>query len=202
MNKLKEQERYFTEAKTSIIYGLLNSAAKQSMAIISPYRASVEDESGNLILLTEEDYQRRLAELKDIVKNKYGLSYIQFKSIWVENGVDAAEYSLLIGPIDYKTAFDLAQKYNQTSFIFKDEDGKLYEVYSTTSKNEFYRDHKIGDVIRIFKNSGQYLDINTAIAIFDRKNRPFSLAELKEVREIHEPRPSYFQTEVREVRIL
>ena len=202
MNKLSEQERYFTEAKSSRIYGLLNSAAKQSMAIISPYRASVEDESGNLILLTEEDYQRRLAELKDIVKNKYGLSYIQFKSIWIENGVDTAEYSLLIGPVDYKTAFDLAQKYNQTSFIFKDEDGKLFEVYSTTSKDEFYRDHKIGDVIRIFKNSGQYLDINTAIAIFDRKNRPFSLAELKEVWEIYEPKPSYFQTEVREVRIL
>ncbi len=206
---------YFTEAKTSRIYGLLNSDSKQPLAIISPYRDRIEDENGKVIFLTEEDNQKRLAELKDIVRNKYGLGYTQFKSIWAENGVDITEYSLLIGPIDYKTAFDLAQKYDQTTLIFKDEAGKLFEVYTTASKDDFYGNYKIGDVTRIFKNSGQYLNINTAKDIFDHTksgplsktqgrdvNRPFSFAELKEVWEIHEPKPSYFQTDIREVRIM
>lgn len=215
MVELLERERYFTETKTSRVYSLLNSDSKQPLAIISPYRDTIEDSNGNTIYLTDDDNQKRMAELKNIVRNKYGLGYTEIKSIWVENGVDSAEYSLLIGQIDYKVALELAQKFNQTSFIFKDEDGKLFEVYTTVSKDEFYREYKIGDILRIFKNSGQYLNINTAMDIFNHKksgpvsnpkgrgvNRPFSLAELKEVWEIHEPRPSYFQTEVREVRIL
>ena len=117
LNKLSEQEYYFTEAKTSRIYGLLNSDSNQPMAIISPYRDFIKDKNGNKVFLTEEDNQNRLAELKYKVRNKYGLGYSQFKSIWVENGVDSIEYSLLIGPIDYDSAFKLAQEYDETTFI-------------------------------------------------------------------------------------
>lgn len=215
LNELSEREHYFAEAKTSRVYNLLNSDSKQPLAMISPYRTSIKDEKGNTIYLTDEDNQKRMAELKNLVRNKYGLGYTEIKSIWVENNADSTEYSLLIGPIEYKLAFDLAQKFDQTSFIFKDENGKLFEVYTTISDDDFYKDYKIGDIIHIFKNSGQYLNINTAIDIFNRKssgavskpkgrgvNRPFTFAELKEVWERHEPRPSYFQTEVREVRIL
>lgn len=128
-----------------------------TFAIISPCRPNV-------------DNKERMRELKRDVRS-LGLGFNEFIGRWVEDGESFDEESLLIPNINFKQAYKLSDKYEQSSFIFKDNNG-CKEV--CTREFESYRP---GDVVRVFNiDKNKPLDINTAKEIFaGRKSGPASL---------------------------
>ena len=135
--------------------------------------------------------------LKSIVRNQLRLGFIELKSTWVENEEQSFEHSLFIKGISYKDAFNLSQKYEQSSFIYCQDD-KCQEICTTP-----FETFNVGDMVRTFNIKGDHvLNIADAQAILDRKangsasqpiksNRPFQF----KVEELEQPRASYFQTE-------
>ena len=167
--------KYFTESTNSRIYYHITNS--NQWAIISPYRPVEELPAG-------DSNQKRMSQLKSDVRN-LNLGFIQFISRWVENGEAFDEEALLIPNISRDKAFELGQKYNQSTTPF--------ETYS------------VGQIVRTYNLSGENpLNINDAEEIFSRKKsgpaskpkkggnmKPFTL---KEVYEVIQARPSMFHT--------
>ena len=179
------------ESGTSQLYRSITNTS--NWAIISPYRTEY----------SYADNKKRMIELKSIVRNQLRLGFIELKSSWVEDGEQSDEYSLFIKNISYKDAFNLSQKYEQSSFIFCQDD-KCQEICTTS-----FESFNVGDVVRTFNIKGDHvLNIADAQAILDKKasgpasqpikgNRPFQF----QVEELEQPRASYFQTEKSHKRI-
>lgn len=178
--------KYFKESTNSRIYYHITNS--NQWAIISPYRPVEELPAG-------DSNQKRMSQLKSDVRN-LNLGFIQFISRWVENGEAFDEEALLIPNISRDKAFELGQKYNQSSIIYKDDKG-CNEICTTPF--ETY------SIVRTYNLSGENpLNINDAEEIFSRKKsgpaskpkkggnmKPFTL---KEVYEVIQARPSMFHT--------
>ena len=190
-NEYIRQAMDINESSTSRLYSKL-SGEDSVFAIISPYRGEYD---------TNEN-QKRMVHLKSDIR-KLGLGFNQFISRWVEDGESFDEESLLISNIDYKTAIKLGEKYNQSSIIYKDSDS-LREICTTA-----FETYKPGDIVRTFNVGKDMMNIKDAEDIFSRRKggpasmpkkgsnrKPFSLSvkENFELYEVHNPRPSYFQT--------
>lgn len=128
-----------------------------------------DDNVSFAIMSGERPDNDRTSELKKDVRN-LGLGFNEFIGRWVEDGVNYDENSLLIPNISFKKAFELSQKYNQSSFIYKDKNG--CKEYCTTP----FEEYSVGDVVRTY-NIDKDKPLNTAIAkdIFaGRKGGPAS----------------------------
>jgi len=181
--------KYFTESTNSRIYYHITNS--NQWAIISPYRPVEELPAG-------DSNQKRMSQLKSDVRN-LNLGFIQFISRWVENGEAFDEEALLIPNISRDKAFELGQKYNQSSIIYKDDKG-CNEICTTP-----FETYSVGQIVRTYNLSGENpLNINDAEEIFSRKKsgpaskpkkggnmKPFTL---KEVYEVIQARPSMFHT--------
>lgn len=202
INKPLISEEYFNEynlqeASLGNIYKRI-SRDDCTSAIISPYRGE----------FSEEENKQRLLKLKSDVRN-LKLGFNQLLSKWVENDEEFDEQSLFIPNISYKDAFNLSKKYNQSSFIFKDENG-LREICTTP-----FEGYNEGDVVRTFFTDKNHLfNFKDAQEVFSKlksgpvsklikgsNNKPFQF-KVNEVWEIHPPRPSYHQTHYWKSRIL
>lgn len=126
------------EASTSRLYKRFTDNG--TFAIISGNRPDVD----------------RTTELKKDVRG-LGLGFNEFIGRWVEDGINYDENSLLIPDISFKKAFELGQKYNQSSIIFKDNNG--VKEYCTTP----FETYDVGDVVREY-NIDKDRPLNTEIA--------------------------------------
>ena len=169
---------------------LSHITGEEDWSIVSPYRSEY----------SEKENQERMTKLKSIVRNKYKLGFIQFISRWVEDGESFDEQSLLIPKCSSETAEKLGKEFNQSSVIVKDEKGAR-EICTTP-----FETYKEGETVRTFNISGDKpLNIQDAEEIFSkRKGGPASKPikgsntkpfRLKEILEVENPRPSYFQEE-------
>ena len=171
----------------------------ESYAIISTY---ISDENQSAIELAKEG-KSALQKLKaEVRKMDYGFSHLI--SRWVDtDGTAYDEEVLLIYGIFYDDAIALGAKYKQKTIIVKDENGCREVVSTAYTDSDSGNKHNVGDTIRTFNlKSDTPLNIANATEIFSKReagptsssvkgNRPFTL---KEIYEIHRPRPSYFQT--------
>lgn len=199
---VSESEKYFNkymllEASLSNIYRRL-SEPTQTVAIISPYRGE----------FSEKENRERMIKLKADVRN-LKLGFNQLISRWVEDGEAFDEQSLFIPNISYDDAFSLSKKYNQSSFIFKDDNG-LREICTTP-----FEDYNAGDVVRTFYTDKNHVfNFKDAEEVFSKRvsgpgsklvkgsnTAPFQF-KVTEVLEVHPPRPSYHQTRYTYNRIL
>lgn len=102
----------------------------------------------------------RTRELKRDVRN-LGFGFNEFIGRWVEDGINYDENSLLIPNISFRKAFELGQKYNQSSIIFKNKNG--CKEYCTTP----FENYDIGDIVREYKiDNDNPLNSETASQIF------------------------------------
>ena len=108
------------------------------------------------IISGERPDENRTPELKKEVRS-LGLGFNEFIGRWVEDGINYDEDSLLIPDISFKKAFELGQKYNQSSIIFKDDRG--VNEYCTTP----FETYDVGDVVREYKIDPKK-PLNTEIA--------------------------------------
>lgn len=192
-------EKYnLDEASTGNIYKRLSDKT-QTVAIISPYRGE----------FSEKENKQRLTKLKSDVR-QLGYGFNQLISRWVEDGEAFDEQSLFIPQISYKEAYALSKKYNQSSFIFKDENG-LREICTTPFEN-----YSEGDVVRTYDtNKDRLFNFKDAEAVFSKRvggpgsqllkggnKKPFQFKTVNEVWEVHQPRPSYHQRDYWFSRIL
>ena len=177
----------------------------ENVAIISAYRY---DKS------TKENEQRQ-DELKNIIRNQLHLGYKEFRAKYVGNVegtgevITSYEYSLFVPNMTRKQAIELGNQFEQQSVIVKDEDG-IQEIATTDFIDETGKQFKIGDVVRKFKATGNFLNLKDAIDIFaDRVSgsaskplnvkHPFTLKtiedkKLESIFEVLDPKPSAFQT--------
>lgn len=192
------------ESSMSRIYNKL--VDDSSCAIISTYRGE----------RSEAENKRLLSELKSIVKKDYG--FIEFISRWTETNEDgdivsSDERSLLIPNISLERSMELSKKYDQASFIYKDETG-CREVCSTKFKSWDGVVYTPGDVVRTFNTNVDdrtILNLKDAEEIFaKRKGGPASYIvkgggqksfHLSEVLEVSDARPSYFQKDKSYIKI-
>ena len=180
----------------------------ENVAIISAYRY---DNS------TKENEQRQ-DELKNIIRNKLHLGYKEFRAKYVGNVegtgevITSYEYSLFVPNMTRKQAIKLGNQFDQQAIIVKDEDG-IQEIATTDFIDDKGKQFKIGDVIRRFNSTGNFLNLKTAIDIFaDRVSgsaskplnvkHPFALKtvedkKLESIFEVLDPKPSTFQTSKR-----
>lgn len=163
------------------------------MAIISPYRSEY----------SEEENKSRMKSLKSIIRsNKLG--FVEFLSRWVEDNEAFDERSLMIPNIDLNLALKLGKEFEQSSIIYKDDDG-CREICTTA-----FETYSPGDIVRTYNISGdKVLNVSDAEAIFSKRvggpvskpvkgGKPFTL---KTVEEIEPPRASYFHQNERRFRI-
>lgn len=130
------------------------------------------DDSTFAIISGSRPDNDRTPELKKDVRS-LGLGFNEFTGRWVENGENFDENSLLISNIDYKTAFKLSQKYEQSSFIFKDKD-EVKEICTTPFEN-----YNVGDVVREYSiDPNKPLNTQIASEIFSGK-RDTAASQLK-----------------------
>lgn len=177
----------------------------ENVAIISAYRY---DKS------TKENEQRQ-DELKNIIRNKLHLGYKEFRAKYVGNVegtgevITSYEYSLFVPNMTRKQTIKLGNQFDQQAIIVKDEDG-IQEIATTDFIDDKGKQFKIGDVIRKFKSTGNFLNIKDAMNIFaDRVSgsaskplnlkHPFTLKtiedkKLESIFEVLDPKPSAFQT--------
>lgn len=182
-------ENYIDESSTSRLVRRFKDDS--CFAIISAYTGV--DRSENL---------HNQARLKNQVKNKYGFN--EFESFWKdEEGNEFSERALLIPNISFNDAFKLAVDYDQYSFIYKDKDSCREIASKDTEK------YSKLDVIRQFNTSNDnFMNIEFAKSVFTRSKegaaskliksgnaQPFSL------KEVLQPRPSYFQDGYRYINI-
>lgn len=107
-----------------------------------------------------EDNKKRTAELKRDVRN-LNLGFNEFIGRWVEDGESFDETSLLITNIPFKKAFELGQRYNQSSIIYKDKNG-VCEICTTP-----FETYKVGDVVKTYHiDPDKPLNIAVASEIF------------------------------------
>lgn len=180
----------------------------ENVAIISAYRY---DNS------TKENEQRQ-DELKNIIRNKLHLGYKEFRAKYVGNVegtgevITSYEYSLFVPNMTRKQAIKLGNQFDQQAIVVKDEDG-IQEIATTDFIDDKGKQFKIGDVIRRFNSTGNFLNLKTAIDIFaDRVSgaaskplnvkHPFALKtvedkKLESIFEVLDPKPSTFQTSKR-----
>lgn len=195
VTKLSENKR-FSESSMSRIYTHLTN--DNSCAIISTFRDERSDSENN----------RLFNQFKSEMKKDYG--FIEFVSRWSEQDeetgevISSDERALLIPNIPYEKAMKYAQKYQQSSFIFKDADG-CEEICSTPFTSWDGNTYSVGDVVRTFntrKDDSNILNLKDAEDIFaKRKGGPASHLvkgdhrsfHLESVREMESPRASYFQ---------
>ena len=189
-----EELNEIEESTTSRL--LKHLSDESSCAIISPYRGEY----------SEKENHKRMANLKSEVRD-LGYGFIEFVSRWVEDGEEFDERSLLISGITEKQAFGLGMRYEQSSIIYKDNDG-CFEVCTNP-----FEGHSRGDIVRKFINTGDHiLNIEQARDIISKKEggavslpvkggKPFHLGEIKEMFEVEQPRPSYFQSKERLIKI-
>ncbi len=114
------------------------------------------DDVSFAIISGERPDNDRTAELKKDVRNM-GFGFNEFIGRWVEDGVNYDEKSLMITKIPFKQAFELGQKYNQSSIIYKNSDG--CKEYCTTP----FEDYSVGDVVRTY-NINKDNPLNTKVA--------------------------------------
>lgn len=197
-------EEDINESSMSRIYNKL--VDDSSCAIISTYRGE----------RSEAENKRLLSELKSIVKKDYG--FIEFISRWTETDEDgdivsSDERSLLIPNISLERSMELSKKYDQASFIYKDETG-CREVCSNRFKSWDGVVYSPGDVVRTFNanvDDRTILNLKDAEEIFaKRKGGPASYIvkgggqksfHLSEVLEVSDARPSYFQKDKSYIKI-
>ena len=115
-----------------------------------------DDDVSFAIISGERPDNDGTSELKRDVR-KLGFGFNEFIGRWVEDGVNYDEKSLLIPNISFKKAFELSQKYNQSSFIYKDKNG--CKEYCTTP----FENYSVGDVVRTY-NIDKNHPLNTAVA--------------------------------------
>lgn len=187
------------ESTTSRIYTRLTDGT--TCAIISAFRG-------------DNSYAENMKlhkELKSDVRGLY-LGFNEFISRWVEDGVSYDERSLLIPNIRKVTALELGKRYGQSSIIYKDYNGCV-EICITPFEN-----YQSGDIVRTYNISGdKVLNVNDAQEIFARRKggpasmpvkgsntKPFTLRTVEsfELYEVLNPKPSYFQTEERTIKLL
>lgn len=177
----------------------------ENVAIISAYRY---DKS------TKENEQRQ-DELKNIIRNKLHLGYKEFRAKYVGNVegtgevITSYEYSLFVPNMTRKQAIKLGNQFDQQSVIVKDEEG-IQEIATTDFIDEYGEQFKVGDVVRKFKSTGNFLNIKDAMDIFANRvsgsaskplnvKHPFTLKtiedkKLESIFEVLDPKPSAFQT--------
>lgn len=169
------------ESSTSRIYQHL--VDEHTCAIISAFR-------GEYPL---KENQKRHYDLKADVR-ELGYGYIEFISRWVEDGENFDEMSLMIPRIEFEEAFELGQKYEQASIIFKDETSCA--EYCTNA----FEDYSTGDLVREFNNVGpNMLNLKDAEDIFMKRkggpvskpknDRPFTLKVIEKL----QAKPSVFR---------
>lgn len=170
-----------------------------SCALISTYRSE----------RSENENRKLLQELKQDVRVKFG--FIEFIARWSEklddNKVVASdERSLLIPNISLAESMQLAKKYNQASFIYKDKEG-CREICATKfeswdSNGKIYMPGEVVRTFNINRDDRTILNLEDAKEIFaKRKGGPASYLvkgggqkafHLSEVLEVFETRASYF----------
>lgn len=175
--------KFIKETTTSRV--LNHIQRDDTWAIVSPYRSENSDIENKKLML----------QLKSDVKSKYG--FIQLLSRWVEDEINFDEQSLFIPKCSLRDALALGHKYNQSSIIFKNDEGCV-EICTNPFEN-----YDKTDIVRTFNiNTNKALNIEDAIEIFSkRKGGPVSKPmkgsrplTLKEIYEIEQERPSYFQS--------
>lgn len=115
------------------------------------------------IISGERPDSDRTVELKKDVRN-LGLGFNEFIGRWVEDGISYDEKSLLIPNITYRQAYDLGQKYDQASIIYKDKYG--IAEYCTTA----FETYTPGDVVRKYNiDKDRPLNAQLAKSIFAGK---------------------------------
>lgn len=114
------------------------------------------DEVSFAIISGERPDDDKTTELKKDVRS-LGLGFNEFIGRWVEDGISYDEKSLLIPNISFKKAFELGQKYNQSSIIYKDKNG--CKEYCTTP----FENYNVGDIVRVY-NIDKNKPLNTTIA--------------------------------------
>ena len=165
-----------------------------------------------------QENEQRQDELKNIIRNKLHLGYKEFRAKYVGNVegtgevITSYEYSLFVPNMTRKQAIKLGNQFDQQAIIVKDEDG-IQEIATTDFIDDKGKQFKIGDVIRRFNSTGNFLNLKTAIDIFaDRVSgsaskplnvkHPFALKtvedkKLESIFEVLDPKPSTFQTSKR-----
>lgn len=198
LNNNDDDYNVIKEASISKVYKHLLDTPK--LAIISTYRTS-RDQNENKDLLKD---------LKSEI-GKLGLDFNELLSRWVENDektgqvIASNERSLLIPNICHEDAIRLGTKYDQSSIVFKDENG-CKEICTTPFTSYDGKQYMINDIVRTFNISRDdkgILNLKDAEDIFAKRkggpanklvkdNKSFHLSE---VLEYEKPRASYFQNE-------
>ena len=107
--------------------------------------------------------KKRQSNLKKEVQDKHW-GFNEFVARWVADGVGYDEKSLLIKGISLKKAFELSQKYNQKSFIFKDKD-RIVEICTNAFEN-----YSPGDIVRTYHvDPNKPLNTQLASVIFSKQ---------------------------------
>ena len=196
LNNIDADYDFIKEASISRVYKHLLDAP--TLAIISTY-VTYRNENENINLLKD---------LKSEIR-KLGLGFNELLSRWVETDEETGqviasdERSLLIPNISYEDAIRLGAKYDQSSIIFKDENG-CKEICTTPFTSYDDKQYMVNDVVRTFNTSRDdkgILNLKDAEDIFaKRKGGPASKLtkgkkafHLSEVLEYEKPRASYFQ---------
>lgn len=167
------KQNYICETTNSrMFYHLTNKDT--TVALISAYRSE----------RTENENQVKQRQLMNEVR-KLDYGYIEFIARWSEMDiatkeiVSSDEESLMIPNISFEEALDLGKQFDQSSIIYKDENG--CKEYCTTPFMDWNGNkHDIGDVVQVFNNvpDGKVLNIKDAQEIFTRKQEgPASLAK-------------------------
>lgn len=188
------KEEVFSVIRETTTSRVFDHLKNRDWAIVSPYKYEY----------SEEENKQRMHLLKSLVAQmRYG--FIQLLSRWVEDGVAYDEESLLIPNCTLDDAFDLGEKFEQSSIIVC-KDKKCQEI----CVNDFENYHS-GDIVRTFNLDGKnFMNINDAEEIFSkRKSGPVSKPKgkrakaftLTEVYIVENPRASYFQTKRTKTRI-
>lgn len=190
------------ETTTSRVYKHL---IDDNFAIISPYKYERDILPDKL----EKQNKSKLKQFKHEIRNQ-GYGYIELVARWVEeNELGDLEYSdehsLLIPNLPKDLAMKYGKQYNQSSIIIKDDNG-CKEICTTPFIDWQNKKYNVGDTVRTFNldaNDKGVMNIEDAKEIFTKRKggpaskplkdeRPFTL---KEVYEVEEPRPSYFQSQ-------
>ena len=155
-----------------------------SFAIVSPYCGGK----------AEKENRIRMNRLKGRVRNDLKLGFVQFVSRWVEDGISYHEESLLIPNISFEDAMGLGRAFGRSSIIYKD--GLSCREVCVNA----FDSYQPNDVIKTFDLNGDHvIDIKDAAKVFvKRKDLPACF----ELFEVEEPKPSYFQTERKLIRII
>ena len=93
--KVKE----INEGSKSRLYGRLTDDS--SFAIVIPYRRDC----------VREQNEKRMAGLKNTVRNNLHLGFIRLVSRWAEDGISYEEESLLIPDISFEDAMELGREF-------------------------------------------------------------------------------------------